>query len=123
MYKAYADDTESSLTQLNLLDFKQTELVDTQGVRTSFISVCSQDQNLQQIREHYLGLKKDIRRVQKPSEKFRNIFNFEWNPIEDTTRGDSNTLYLSRVEPQLLFGRGFRAGIDVRYGCTTAYLF
>jgi ATP-dependent RNA helicase DDX23/PRP28 len=29
-------------------------------------------------------------------------------------RGDNNPLYTKRLEPQLLFGRGYRAGIDVR---------
>merc|ERR1719442_149396 len=52
--------------------------------------------------------------MQKPSEKFRNIFNFEWNADDDTMRGDNNPLYTKRLEPQLLFGRGYRAGIDVR---------
>eukprot|EP01053_Blabericola_migrator_P006352 Blabericola_migrator_1__6351@NODE_31_length_18777_cov_137_037787_g27_i0_p3_GENE_NODE_31_length_18777_cov_137_037787_g27_i0NODE_31_length_18777_cov_137_037787_g27_i0_p3_ORF_typecomplete_len789_score187_42DEAD/PF00270_29/7_1e46DEAD/PF00270_29/5_6Helicase_C/PF00271_31/1_4e29ERCC3_RAD25_C/PF16203_5/1e10ResIII/PF04851_15/3_2e08ResIII/PF04851_15/7_3e02AAA_19/PF13245_6/1_8e03AAA_19/PF13245_6/0_11AAA_19/PF13245_6/1_4e02UTP25/PF06862_12/4_5e03UTP25/PF06862_12/0_0081SNF2_N/PF00176_23/0_034CMS1/PF14617_6/1 len=67
-----------------------------------------------QIREHYLGMKKEKKKVQKPSEKFRNIFQFDWDGSEDTTRGDSNLLYHKRHEPQLLFGRGFRAGVDVR---------
>jgi ATP-dependent RNA helicase DDX23/PRP28 len=73
-----------------------------------------QRNDLDQIREHYLGLKKEKKKIQKPSEKFRNVFTFDWNPVEDTTKNDTNDLYKSRVEPQLLFGRGFRAGIDVR---------
>lgn len=101
--RAYTADTESTLSELQLLELRETEVHGVQNPKM-----------LEQIRDHYLGLKKEKRKIQKPSEKFRNIFNFEWNPIEDTTRGDSNELYLSRVEPQLLFGRGFRAGIDVR---------
>ena len=48
----------------------------------------------------------------KPSEKFKNIFNFEWDPSEDTSN-DTNPLYSNRLEPQILFGRGYKAGIDV----------
>ena len=104
-------------------------------------------------------MKENKKKMQKPSEKFRNIFNFEseaqirrlqphkelqtlrWNADDDTMRGDNNPprpqddpmaleytynihdsgsrcyslrLYTKRLEPQLLFGRGYRAGIDVR---------
>ncbi|KAI3973108.1 hypothetical protein MKX01_019766 [Papaver californicum] len=50
-------------------------------------------------------------RVIKPSEKFR--FNFDWDTTEDTSR-DVNLLYQNPHEAQLLFGRGFHAGIDRR---------
>ncbi|AFZ81122.1 DEAD box ATP-dependent RNA helicase family member protein [Theileria equi strain WA] len=72
------------------------------------------EKELEQIREYYLGLKREKKKVQKPSEKFKTIFNFEWDESEDTTRFDNNPIYQNRPEPQLLFGRGFRAGIDVR---------
>ena len=49
----------------------------------------------------------------KPSDKFKNIFNFEWDASEDTSN-DINPLYSKRLEPQLLFGRGFKAGIDIK---------
>jgi ATP-dependent RNA helicase DDX23/PRP28 len=58
-----------------------------------------------------LGLNKEKRRIIKPSEKFRTVFNFEWNNSEDTSK-DINPLYSSRVEPEFLFGRGNRGGLD-----------
>lgn len=129
--RAWDTQTESSLSELSLLQLSETDVSESVNVRY-FCSVLetaypagrfveygwfcftSQKKSLNQIREHYLGLRKEKRKIQKPSEKFRNIFNFEWSAAEDTTRGDSNTLYQSRIEPQLLFGRGFRAGVDVR---------
>ncbi|CAI6009027.1 unnamed protein product, partial [Closterium sp. NIES-65] len=59
----------------------------------------------------YLGLRKPKKRVIKPSEKFR--FSFDWENTEDTSR-DLNPLYQNPHEAQLLFGRGFRAGVDRR---------
>ncbi|RZC62281.1 hypothetical protein C5167_024024 [Papaver somniferum] len=50
-------------------------------------------------------------RVTKPSEKFR--FTFDWDATEDTSR-DLNSLYQNPHEARLLFGRGFRAGMDRR---------
>lgn len=61
------------------------------------------------IKGQYLGSKKPKRRVIKPSEKFR--FSFGWENTEDTSR-DMNSLYQNSHEAQLLFGRGFRAGMD-----------
>lgn len=40
----------------------------------------------------YLGLKEKKKRMTKPSEKFKNIFNFEWDNSEDTA-ADINPLY------------------------------
>lgn len=36
----------------------------------------------------------------KPSEKFKNIFNFEWDATEDTS--DFNALYTNRVNLKAL---------------------
>eukprot|EP00921_Rhytidocystis_pertsovi_P024755 GHVQ01039839.1.p1 GENE.GHVQ01039839.1~~GHVQ01039839.1.p1 ORF type:complete len:727 (-),score=150.54 GHVQ01039839.1:66-2246(-) len=94
---------QSALSDLDLLNLPETDLRQRQQLK-----------ELEQIRSHYLGMRKEKKKVQKPSEKFRNIFNFEWDANEDTSRGDNNPLYQQRVEPQLLFGRGYRAGIDVR---------
>ncbi|CAK9201244.1 unnamed protein product [Sphagnum troendelagicum] len=55
--------------------------------------------------------KKLKKRVVKPSEKFR--FSFDWENTEDTS-GDMNPIYQNPHEAQLLFGRGFRAGMDRR---------
>ena len=43
-----------------------------------------------------MGMKEAKKKMQKPSEKFRNIFNFEWNADDDTMRGDNNPLYTKR---------------------------
>ncbi|KEP63213.1 UNVERIFIED_CONTAM: DEAD-family helicase [Hammondia hammondi] len=94
---------ESSLADLRLLNLPEQELRARQ-----------QERELEQIRNHYLGMRTEKKKIQKPSEKFRNIFNFEWNDAEDTCKGDNNPLYQERMEPQLLFGRGFRAGMDIR---------
>jgi len=71
-------------------------------------------EELNMIKQSYLGLIKNKRKLTKPSEKFRNVFQFEWNATDDTTIGDTNPLYAKRLQPQLLFGRGFIAGLDVR---------
>jgi len=47
----------------------------------------------------------------KPSEKFKNIFNFEWSTKDDTS-ADYNSLYSNRLRESLLFGRGTKAGYD-----------
>ncbi|CBZ50214.1 dead-box helicase family protein, related [Neospora caninum Liverpool] len=86
---------ESSLADLRLLNLPEQELRARQ-----------QERELEQIRNHYLGMRTEKKKIQKPSEKFRNIFNFEWNDAEDTCKGDNNPLYQERMEPQLLFGRG-----------------
>jgi len=94
----------SSLAELNLLkEPDQNERQDRQF-----------EKELEVIKKQYLGVREQRKKMLKPSEKFRNIFNFEWAPEEDTQRGDTNPLYTKRDEPQLLFGRGYRAGIDVR---------
>ncbi|KMZ76390.1 ATP-dependent RNA helicase [Zostera marina] len=69
------------------------------------------EKELDAIKEQYLGSKKPKKRVIKPSEKFR--FSFDWENTEDTSR-DMNSLYQNPLEARLLFGRGFRAGIDRR---------
>merc|ERR1719171_1596816 len=93
----------SSLAEMTLLKLPEGERRERQA-----------EKELELIKRHYLGMKDAKKKMQKPSEKFRNIFNFEWNADDDTMRGDNNPLYTKRVEPQLLFGRGYRAGIDVR---------
>jgi len=69
------------------------------------------EKELEAIKEQYLGTKKPKKRVIKPSEKFR--FSFDWENTEDTSR-DMNSLYQNPHDAQLLFGRGFRAGVDRR---------
>ncbi|XP_071692108.1 DEAD-box ATP-dependent RNA helicase 21 [Rutidosis leptorrhynchoides] len=69
------------------------------------------EKELEAIKEQYLGSKKPKKRVIKPSEKFR--FSFDWENTEDTSR-DMNVLYQNPHEARILFGRGFRAGMDRR---------
>ncbi|GFE54633.1 DEAD-family helicase [Babesia ovis] len=93
----------SDLASLNMLSLPESEL------RPRLI-----EKELEQIRQHYLGNKQVVKKVKKPSEKFKTIFTFEWDNAEDTSRNDNNPIYQNRPEPQLLFGRGYRAGIDVK---------
>jgi len=66
----------------------------------------------QQIRESYLGRKQEKKKVVPPSQKFK--FAFDWEPEEDTTRDANPLLAKNRVQVNLLFGRGFIAGVDRR---------
>eukprot|EP00669_Euglena_mutabilis_P001654 TRINITY_DN1217_c0_g1_i1.p1 TRINITY_DN1217_c0_g1~~TRINITY_DN1217_c0_g1_i1.p1 ORF type:complete len:363 (-),score=142.32 TRINITY_DN1217_c0_g1_i1:167-1255(-) len=68
-------------------------------------------QELDRIKLKYLGAKPQKKKVIKPTEKFK--FNFAWE-VGDDTAPDTNPLYDRKYEAQLLFGRGFRAGIDSR---------
>eukprot|EP00357_Protocruzia_adherens_P017219 CAMPEP_0115033094 /NCGR_PEP_ID=MMETSP0216-20121206/39612_1 /TAXON_ID=223996 /ORGANISM="Protocruzia adherens, Strain Boccale" /LENGTH=740 /DNA_ID=CAMNT_0002411245 /DNA_START=34 /DNA_END=2256 /DNA_ORIENTATION=+ len=72
-----------------------------------------QEQEIEEIKGTYLGTKKPKKRIIRPSDKFRNIFNFQWDDSEDTYN-DTNPLYQKRLEPQLLYGRGYKAGIDIK---------
>jgi len=56
-----------------------------------------------------LGLKKEKKKVIKPSEKFK--FVFSWDASDDTSQ-DHNPLYNQRIDVRPAFGRGFIAGID-----------
>ncbi|ESQ38661.1 hypothetical protein EUTSA_v10029441mg [Eutrema salsugineum] len=67
------------------------------------------EKELDAIKEQYLGGKKPRKRVIRPSDKLR--FSFDWENTEDTST-DMNALYQNPHEAQLLFGRGFRAGMD-----------
>eukprot|EP00750_Incisomonas_marina_P009222 INCI15854.1.p1 GENE.INCI15854.1~~INCI15854.1.p1 ORF type:complete len:600 (+),score=134.34 INCI15854.1:914-2713(+) len=49
----------------------------------------------------------------KPSEKFARIFKFDWEAHDDTSQ-DLNPLYQQRAQVSLAFGRGYRAGMDMR---------
>ena len=60
-----------------------------------------------------MGLKDEKKKVLKPSEKFRNIFNFRWDELDDTS-SEINPIYKNRIEENILFGRGYKAGIDIK---------
>lgn len=40
------------------------------------------------------------------------MFNFDWDAKEDTSV-DINPLYTNRPDPKLLFGKGYRGGVDI----------
>jgi ATP-dependent RNA helicase DDX23/PRP28 len=58
-------------------------------------------------------LNKGRRKLVKPSEKYRHIFNFDWKETDDTSK-DINPIYQNRIEPHLLFGKGIKAGFDAK---------
>ncbi|RMZ56486.1 hypothetical protein APUTEX25_001333 [Auxenochlorella protothecoides] len=69
------------------------------------------ERELELIKQQYLGTNKQKKKVLKATERFK--FVFDWDAKEDTSR-DLNPLYQNLHEANLLFGRGFRAGIDRR---------
>ncbi|KAG7398813.1 hypothetical protein PHYBOEH_010445 [Phytophthora boehmeriae] len=68
---------------------------------------------LQALKDQYLGKKVKKKKVVKASEKFSKIFQFDWEATEDTS-ADLNPLYARKLDVNLLFGRGYRAGVDMR---------
>jgi len=70
-------------------------------------------QQIKAIKELYLGTKKKKKKIMKPSEKFARIFQFDWESTDDTSQ-DLNPLYQQRANVSLAFGRGYRAGVDMR---------
>ncbi|KAL6551350.1 Envelope glycoprotein gp160 [Orobanche minor] len=90
---------------------RQDEQKDRERARLEKLADRERETELAAIKEQYLGSKKPKKRVIKPSEKFR--FSFDWENTEDTSR-DMNSLYQNPHEARLLFGRGFRAGMDRR---------
>jgi ATP-dependent RNA helicase DDX23/PRP28 len=67
------------------------------------------EKELEIIKNTYLGAKKEKKKIIKPSEKFK--FVFDWDITEDTSR-DVNPLYNTKHEIRPQFGRGYIAGID-----------
>jgi ATP-dependent RNA helicase DDX23/PRP28 len=49
--------------------------------------------------------------VNKPGDKFRQVFTEDWDASEDTSK-DINPLYQNKANPSLLFGKGFVGGVD-----------
>ncbi|PSR98463.1 DEAD-box ATP-dependent RNA helicase, partial [Actinidia chinensis var. chinensis] len=90
---------------------REEEQKSRERARLEKLAERERDKELEAIKEQYLGSKKPKKRVIKPSEKFR--FSFDWENTEDTSR-DMNSLYQNPHEARLLFGRGFRAGMDRR---------
>ncbi|EAS02223.2 DEAD/DEAH-box helicase (macronuclear) [Tetrahymena thermophila SB210] len=73
----------------------------------------TEDPEIQNIKIQYLGLNKEKKKILKPSEKFKNIFNFKWDSSDDTSV-DFNPLYKNKIQSNFLFGRGIQAGYDVK---------
>lgn len=73
----------------------------------------NEEKALQAIKDQYLGKKTQKKKVIKASEKFSKVFQFDWEASEDTSN-DLNPLYAKRMDVNLLFGRGYRAGVDMR---------
>ena len=69
-------------------------------------------EELESIKMQYLGLTKEKKKLLKPSEKFKNIFNFDWHASEDTS-WDANPLYNTKYESMVLFGKGKMGGMDI----------
>ncbi|KAJ8545067.1 hypothetical protein K7X08_017650 [Anisodus acutangulus] len=90
---------------------RDEEVRERERARLEKLAEREREKELDAIKEQYLGSKKPKKRVIKPSEKFR--FSFDWENTEDTSR-DMNALYQNPHEARLLFGRGFRAGMDRR---------
>ena len=63
------------------------------------------------IKNTRLGINKERRTVNKPSEKFKKIYVDDWNPEDDTSK-DINPLYQNKYQGKILFGKGMLAGID-----------
>lgn len=68
---------------------------------------------LEELKAHYLGKTVKKKKVIKASDKFKQVFRFDWEPSEDTS-GELNALYATKQEANLMFGRGYRAGVDMR---------
>jgi ATP-dependent RNA helicase DDX23/PRP28 len=95
--------TAASLAMGGSIDARQAAEVDR-----------ARQRELQAIKQHYLGEQQTKKkRSVNAGERFR--FNFDWDASEDTSR-DANPLYkdVQQQDAMLLFGRGFRAGMDRR---------
>ena len=69
------------------------------------------DKEIQQIKEKHLGINKERKKVNRPGDKFKQVFTEDWDASEDTSR-DQNSLYMNRQAPVLLHGKGFVGGVD-----------
>jgi len=69
------------------------------------------EKEIEYMKKQYLGLIREKKKLQKPSEMFHTNFVFDWDESEDTSK-DISDLYSSRKDPHLLFGKGHLGGID-----------
>eukprot|EP00953_Heterococcus_sp_UTEX-ZZ885_P010249 5985-Heterococcus_DN1.PRE.1 len=78
--------------------------------------VCNGQRNereLETIRKQYLGGVRNTKRVVKAVDKFKAVFQFDWDATDDTSQ-DTNPLYQDKAHINALYGRGYIAGIDMR---------
>ncbi|ETV80355.1 hypothetical protein H257_06663 [Aphanomyces astaci] len=104
----------SKFSKLNDSSFdrhRQAQRKDSNNTSTPTITR-EQEKELAALKDHYLGKKVNKKKVLKASEKFSKNFQFDWEPTEDTS-GELNPLY-KRRDVNLLFGRGYMAGVDMR---------
>jgi ATP-dependent RNA helicase DDX23/PRP28 len=66
---------------------------------------------VQLIKEKHLGLNKERKKVNRPGDKFKQVFSDTWDAADDTSR-DAFSLYSNRNAPILLHGKGFVGGVD-----------
>jgi len=64
------------------------------------------------IKNKKLGIKKEKKKVQKPSDKFKKVYVDDWNPDDDTSQ-DINPIFQKKYEPKVLFGKGMIGGIHL----------
>lgn len=64
------------------------------------------------IKDKYLGtVKENKKKVIKHGDKYKQVFLFDWDAKEDTSK-DINPLYAQKHDPKILFGKGFMGGVD-----------
>ncbi|OQS00209.1 DEAD/DEAH box RNA helicase [Thraustotheca clavata] len=113
----YSKFDESSLQRHRELERAKTETKSTSNKRkdaktNNGPTLTDQEKELAQLKNQYLGKKVEKKKIIKASEKFAKNFQFEWDASDDTST-ELNPLY-KRREVNLLFGRGYMAGIDLR---------
>ena len=70
------------------------------------------EKELEAVKKAYLGGKKEKPLIKRDKKKDK--FKMDYDVSEDTSRHDFNPLYNNRMQVNVLFGRGFQAGIDQR---------
>ena len=81
----------------------------TRSQRDEMRRIQQRNEELQLIKDQYLGKKRQKKIIVPPSQKFK--FKFDWETSEDKSE-DLNELYSRRAKISFLFGRGYLAGID-----------
>ncbi|XP_065666937.1 probable ATP-dependent RNA helicase DDX23 isoform X2 [Hydra vulgaris] len=88
---------------------ERTENTDVDGSKDVMLKGRDREKELEAIKNRYLGVIKKKKKIRRLNDK---KFVFDWDTSEDTSQ-DYNALYRERHEA-LLFGRGNKAGIDIK---------